>query len=498
MEVPEPISTPDSDQRQPLTHGSQSPLPDQLGDDPKSPPPAPLTEEFQAILNLKEDAAPDAGEDSDGGHVNGVSEQEEEDDVGGVGESQNETGKDGEMEKAENGEQEEEIVKDGWSDDQCVRVDGDREEDDSGDGYQVDGWSNGNGVGETESKEEVQGRDMQLQYPLRPGAEDCNYYMRMGSCKYGLSCKFNHPPRRRNLTLKPRMKEREDNSERPMQVECKYYLSAGGCKYGKACRFSHSRERPTVVPVSEYNFLGLPIRPGEKECPYYMRNGSCKYAATCRFNHPDPTAGSNSPSGYANDEQASPWSPSMPSNEAVPFVPASYTSAQGVHSHIYEWKGYQGPAFTAEKSFRPSPAFGLSIPPMERSAYSDFQPQLTSEEFPERPGQPECTFFLKTGDCKFRSRCKFHHPKDQTVQLSCAMTDKGLPLRPGQSICAHYSNYGICKFGPKCRYDHPPDIQHTPPPAMTGLGHPRNPFSNFTSPEDTSRLSSIGEGTITL
>ena len=32
-------------------------------------------------------------------------------------------------------------------------------------------------------------------------------------------------------------------------------------------------------------------------------------------------------------------------------------------------------------------------------------------EYPERPGAPECVFFVKTGRCKFGARCHFHHPK---------------------------------------------------------------------------------------
>lgn len=37
-----------------------------------------------------------------------------------------------------------------------------------------------------------------INYPMRPDAEDCAYYMKFGSCKFGLNCKFNHPPRRKN------------------------------------------------------------------------------------------------------------------------------------------------------------------------------------------------------------------------------------------------------------------------------------------------------------
>lgn len=50
--------------------------------------------------------------------------------------------------------------------------------------------------------------------------------------------------------------------------------------------------------------------------------------------------------------------------------------------------------------------------------------------FPERPGQPECQFYMKTGDCKFGTVCKFHHPRDrQTPAPDCFLSPVGLPLR---------------------------------------------------------------------
>ena len=33
-----------------------------------------------------------------------------------------------------------------------------------------------------------------LQYPIRPGEPDCAFYLKCGSCKFGETCKFNHPP----------------------------------------------------------------------------------------------------------------------------------------------------------------------------------------------------------------------------------------------------------------------------------------------------------------
>lgn len=36
-------------------------------------------------------------------------------------------------------------------------------------------------------------------YPERPGEPNCVYYIRTGQCGYGLSCRFNHPPDRRQV-----------------------------------------------------------------------------------------------------------------------------------------------------------------------------------------------------------------------------------------------------------------------------------------------------------
>lgn len=66
------------------------------------------------------------------------------------------------------------------------------------------------------------------------------------------------------------------------------------------------------------------------------------------------------------------------------------------------------------------------------SMFSQYQP---AEEFPERPDQPECAYYLKTGDCKFKFNCKFHHPKNRLPKQSpYALSDKGLPLRPVSSF----------------------------------------------------------------
>lgn len=51
--------------------------------------------------------------------------------------------------------------------------------------------------------------------------------------------------------------------------------------------------------------------------------------------------------------------------------------------------------------------------------------------FPERPGQPECQYYMKYGDCKYGSSCRYHHPPEWSgPKTSFILSAMGLPLRP--------------------------------------------------------------------
>ncbi|KFK28041.1 hypothetical protein AALP_AA8G464000 [Arabis alpina] len=362
------------------------------------------------------------------------------------------------------------------------------------------------GNGEMGSKEEEEGSEREkrmISYPVRPGAEDCLFYMRTGSCKYGSTCKFNHPaPRKRQIGReKVREREREEDVENPRSMDCKYYFRTGGCKYGESCRFSHAKEQTSLPSRPELNFLGLPIRPGEKECPFYMRNGSCKFVSDCKFNHPDPTAigGVDSPLFRGNNGGSvgsfSPKAPSQASSTSwsstrhmngtgtAPFIPVMFPQNRGVSSQTSDWNGYQASSvYPQERSVLPPPTYPVNNSLSETSSFSQYQQQMPVEEFPERPDQPECTYFLKTGDCKFKYKCKYHHPKNRLPKKApSSFNDKGLPLRPDQSMCTNYSRYGICKFGPACRFDHsiPPTFsssssQAVDAPQASGNGNENN------------------------
>ncbi|KAK9272930.1 hypothetical protein L1049_003309 [Liquidambar formosana] len=108
-----------------------------------------------------------------------------------------------------------------------------------------------------------------------------------------------------------------------------------------------------------------------------------------------------------------------------------------------------------EKTMYPHSALAVNNL-MKKTYVPTHTQQIQVEEFPERPGQSECDYFMKTGDCKYRSACRYHHPKTRSSKLSfCVVSDKGLPLRPGRKICWHYEQYGICKYGHACLFDHP-------------------------------------------
>ncbi|CAL5371724.1 unnamed protein product [Camellia sinensis] len=371
-------------------------------------------------------------------------------------------------------------------------------------------------------------------HPLRPYAEDCPFFLRTGTCKFGLNCKFNHPVRRTNQKAgkekeKDTGKAKEGFSEKPEQTECKNYLTPGGCKYGKSCRYNHSKDESEIAPP-ELNFLGLPIRLGEKECVFYMRNGSCGYGARCRFHHPDPTdVGGYDPrnstpneesigqfgrpsenyngesiplhvSGASQPAQAS-WSSQMPSDKAVPYQDnhsSCMPTMHVFHQEAPKWNEYQATQelaanicslFTLKHktvdelrkmtatSLKPLLKAILLVAPNfaeERIGHPHSAPAARSftkktdifsriEEFPERPGQPECSYFMKTGDCKFKSACRYHHPKNQAPKEDCVLSDNGLPLRPGRKICRNYDQFGICKYGRLCLFDHPVNHSSTVP-----------------------------------
>eukprot|EP00250_Pteridium_aquilinum_P007499 c17202_g1_i1 orf=573-1955(+) len=325
-------------------------------------------------------------------------------------------------------------------------------------------------------------------YPERIGEPDCPYYMRTGLCGFGANCKFNHPPNRR-LVLPGR--NRGEYPERPGQQECQYYLKTGTCKFGPSCKYHHPRERAGSAGRAQLNVLNLPLRPGEKDCAYYLRTGNCKFGTTCKFNHPPPVMsmpGSHifpgPPSASTNVPQlypagVAPWSMPRPLYIQSPrlagpsIAPILVPSPQG---SMPPWNPYQVPLAIPEgqqQAMQGSYIYGAAVPPQEPVAVGLLPPfmpgsslrlptppspstsGLREESYPERPGEPECQFYMRRGECKFGSQCRYHHPRDRNTSSPASFFSAlGLPLRQGAPPCTFFSRFGYCKFGATCKFDH--------------------------------------------
>ncbi|TVU25488.1 hypothetical protein EJB05_27987 [Eragrostis curvula] len=329
-------------------------------------------------------------------------------------------------------------------------------------------------------------------YPERVGEPDCSYYMRTGLCRFGMTCKFNHPLDRKLAVAAARMKG--EYPQRNGQPECQYYLKTGTCKFGATCKFHHPREKAAMANRVQWNSLGYPLRPNEKECDYYLRTGQCKFGMTCKFHHPEPSntmvavrgsvyspgQAATSPGQHPYQGAVTSWplsrsgsfiaSPRWPghSSYAQVIVPPGlvqvpgwnpYAAQIGSSSSDDQQRTTGGAQYYTGS--RRSETTGMGDPGMFSSYQAGSVPvglySVQRENvFPDRPDQPECQFYMKTGDCKFGAVCKFHHPKDRTIPApNCALSSIGLPLRPGEPICTFYSRYGMCKFGPNCKFDHP-------------------------------------------
>lgn len=312
-------------------------------------------------------------------------------------------------------------------------------------------------------------------YPEQPGKPDCVYYVRHGMCGYGNRCRFNHPPASRIL-FPDQAGSKVHFPERIGQPDCQYYLRTGDCKYGADCKYHHPWKRGGS-PKEEVrlNLSGLPMRLGEKECIHYARTGACKFGFNCKFHHPQPGVNGSAVTPMSNSPVYTMGTYYQPSLDPLPLpamvargsylpglripTPTSYTPI--ILSPQWGFKGPISPV-TPLDGIDQSPK--ASNDTIQRNvsagiyAKTSKPPPIPEDDFPEREGQPECQYYLKTGDCRFGAACKFHHPKDWAPTASpssCMLSIVGLPLRPGEPQCSFYVRYGICKFGPVCKFDHP-------------------------------------------
>lgn len=307
-------------------------------------------------------------------------------------------------------------------------------------------------------------------YPQRPGEKDCVFYMRTRTCSFGANCKYDHPAWVPAGGI-PDWKEVSTTATKtqPLPVrsgepDCAFYLKTGICKFGSKCKFNHPEDKSTAAtknksdestdgnlkaevnvidtttkiitpvlngdveggsaaakPVATFNAKGLPVRPGETECSFYMKTGSCKFGSACRFDHPEKPA-------------------SVALQQSQTKVAPLLGGFSGGYGNFSIFPGAL-------------PDYGLGV------LGSDFGlPSLAQAPiYPQRPGEATCSYYMKTGICKFGSSCKFHHPVNRKeAEPVVKLTLAGFPRREGEQPCPFYMKTGTCKYAFSCKFDHPP------------------------------------------
>ncbi|GJN12040.1 hypothetical protein PR202_ga30283 [Eleusine coracana subsp. coracana] len=235
-----------------------------------------------------------------------------------------------------------------------------------------------------------------------------------------MDCTFNHPPSPRPSGWQGharKAEKQEQDAEYPRRAgepDCSYYVKFGSCNYGMNCMFNHPRKpsgwqgRHACASEKQEQDSEYPRRPGEPDCSYYMKFGSCKYEMDCRFNHRPKPCG---------------WQ-------------------QGRHTPAGERQEHEA-------------------------------------EYPQRPGEPDCSYYIKFGSCKYGMDCIFNHPHHEPMLFpgkgckcnyqgggktefeKVKLNFLGLPLRQGTGVCSYYMRTGICKFGTNCKFHHPePGLEH--------------------------------------
>ncbi|XP_028101421.1 zinc finger CCCH domain-containing protein ZFN-like isoform X3 [Camellia sinensis] len=289
-------------------------------------------------------------------------------------------------------------------------------------------------------------------YPMREGEPDCSYYIRTGLCRFGAACRFNHPPNRKLAIATSRMKgefpERIGQPECQNETECAYYLRTGQCKFGSTCKFHHPQPSNMMVSLRGspvYPTVHSPTTPGQQSYPGGITNwplSRASFIPSPRWQGPSSYAPLILPQGVMSV-------PGYTYSGHPSSVSSSESQQQTAGNNQIYGTSRQSEAANSGSQGTLSPYRSGSVP----VGYYALQRENV---FPERPGQPDCQFYMKTGDCKFGAVCRFHHPRERLLPApDCILSPIGLPLRPGEPSCIFYSRYGICKFGPSCKFDHP-------------------------------------------
>jgi len=186
----------------------------------------------------------------------------------------------------------------------------------------------------------------------------------------------------------------------------------------------------------------FPIRPNEPLCQYYMKHGTCKFAQSCIFNHPPEALQSassvNAPADAGmpgnGDRTAGDRSSSSNSNSISNIVNKSsdrkLLSSSSASPNLGSANSGGNSSSNNNNSNKPAASYiavgggggggrgpETSTPVRGRAEPSNLPRHATwgadhggVQILPQRPGEPNCKYFLHNGRCRYGATCRFHHP----------------------------------------------------------------------------------------
>lgn len=169
--------------------------------------------------------------------------------------------------------------------------------------------------------------------PQRSNMPDCHSFIKSGSCRFALQCKYNHPYNRVGMAVdfddSPGFVGAQD------RAPCDVYMNTGMCTFGDKCNFRHiTRGQLTsesAQGISHPDPNQLPKRAGHPPCGFYARTGKCAFGMKCKFDHPthrNPTPVHSGMSPSTSGQAPTPTTQQMMNGRQGATARASLSSPQ--------------------------------------------------------------------------------------------------------------------------------------------------------------------------